>query len=206
MSTRNHDLAKVHKAAFRQRRKNGLQPIDKPWGWLSITEVKQIALKAYYVATHGLLEDVRGNRFNAQDMRQVFACNLADLMRDLLMAQAVSKGGCWPVTPDTPSYQNYPQIAANLCADLPPTWRPQYPLYALPGCLPGGIGGVAPDVGAQRRGGIKGSAHQNKSRAASLSTTREITPEIQKPVVACPKKQVFGDLVSEIQNEVLNIG
>ena len=129
MSTKNHDRAKAHKAAFRQRRKNGLQAISKPWGWLSITEVKEMALKAYYVASHGLADDVQDNRFDVQELRQVFAMNLADLMRDLVLAQAVTKGGCWPVSAATPHHQNYPQIAADMCADLPPDWRPQYPVY-----------------------------------------------------------------------------
>jgi hypothetical protein len=129
MSTKNHDLALKHKAAFRQRRKNGLQPIAKPWGWLSLAEVKEMALKAYYVASHGLVEDVQDGRLTDQELRQVFATDLADLMRDLVLAHAVTRGGCWPVDAGTPAHQDYPQIAADMCADLPPGWRPQYPLF-----------------------------------------------------------------------------
>lgn len=129
MSTKNHDRAKAHKAAFRQRRKNGLQAVPKPWGWLSIPEVKEMALKAYYVASHGLIEDVQAGRLTDQDLRQLFALNLADLMRDLVLAQAATRGGCWPVDAGTPRHQNYAQIAADLCAELPDTWRPQYPVY-----------------------------------------------------------------------------
>lgn len=101
MSTKNHDLAKAHKAAFRQRRKNGLQAVAKPWDWLSLAEVKEMALRAYYVASHGLVEDVQGDSFDVQELRQVFAMNLADLMRDLVLAQAVTRGGCWPVDAGT---------------------------------------------------------------------------------------------------------
>ena len=163
MSTKNRDLANAHKAAFRQRRRKGLQAVPKPWGWLTVTEVKEMALKAYYVASHGLAEDVQGDSFDVQELRQVFAMNLADLMRDLVLAQAVTRGGCWPVDAGTPHHQNYPQIAAELCAELPQNWRPQYPIYK-PVAQPKqvtesrtrGIGGVAPDVAAQRRNGIEG--------------------------------------------------
>jgi hypothetical protein len=51
MSTKNRDLANAHKAAFRQRRRKGLQAVPKPWGWLSITEVK------VHISAH------RGRRF-----------------------------------------------------------------------------------------------------------------------------------------------
>lgn len=147
MSTKNHDLALKHKAAFRQRRKNGLQAVAKPWGWLSLAEVQKMAQTAYYVASHGLVEDVQDGQLPDQELRQVFAMNLADLMRDLVLAKAVTRGGCWPVDAGTPRHQNYPQIAADLCAELPQNWRPQYPLYR-------GIGGVAPDVA--KRNGIEG--------------------------------------------------
>jgi hypothetical protein len=152
MSTKNRDLANAHKAAFRQRRRKGLQAMPKPWGWLSASEVKAIAVTAYNVASHGLLEDMQGGDLDEQELRQAFACNLAELVSDLVMAAAVTRGGCWPVTPETPPFRNYPQIAANLCADLPASWRPQYPIY-MPCSLPRGIGGVAPDVA--KRNGIK---------------------------------------------------
>ncbi|PKO59945.1 MAG: hypothetical protein CVU24_14210 [Betaproteobacteria bacterium HGW-Betaproteobacteria-18] len=141
MSTKNRDLANAHKAAFRQRRRKGLQAVPKPWGWLSITEVKEMALKAYYVASHGLIEDVQDNPFDVQELRQVFAMNLADLMRDLVLAQAVTRGGCWPVSAATPRHQNYPQIAADMCADMPADWRPQYPVYK-----PGAVGHAVTEV------------------------------------------------------------
>jgi len=38
MSTQNRDLAREHMSAFRQRRKNGLQPVSKPWEWLSLAD------------------------------------------------------------------------------------------------------------------------------------------------------------------------
>lgn len=129
MSTKNRQLGAQHKAAFRQRRKAGLQPVAKPWDWISAADVKELALKAYYVATHGMVEDVHAGQLSDQELRELFAGNLADLMRDLVMAQAVLKGGCWPVESDTPPYQDYPRIAAVMCADLPQTWRPQYPLF-----------------------------------------------------------------------------
>lgn len=129
MTTKNRDLATKHTALYRQRRKNGLQAVAKPWDWLSPADVKEIALKAYYVASHGLVEDLQDGRLTDQDLRQVFAMDLADLVRDLVLAQAVTRGGCWPVDAGTPRHQDYPQIAADLCADLPATWRPQYPVY-----------------------------------------------------------------------------
>ena len=129
MSTANHAQALKHKAAFRLRRKNGLEPLPKPWDWLDAAQVKEIALKAYYVATHGLLEDVQFGQLSEQELRQSFAESLTDVFRDLVIADAVTRGGCWPVDANTPPFRNYPQIAANMCADLPKDWKPQYPVY-----------------------------------------------------------------------------
>jgi hypothetical protein len=129
MSPKKPVLARQHKAAFLERRKAGLVAVVKPWGWISAAEVKALAVKAYNVASFDLVEDVQGGALSDQELRQAFACNLAELISDLVMAHAVTQGSCWPVTSETPLYQNYPQIAANLCATLPPTWRPQYPLF-----------------------------------------------------------------------------
>lgn len=155
MNTNSRTPSAPRQAAYRRRRQNGLQALSKPWDWINADAVKALALKAYHVATHGLVKDVQAGHFSDTELRQVFAANLADLMRDLVMAKAVSKGGCWPVGPETPPYQNYPQIAVDMCADLPASWRPQYPLYA-PAPLPaGGIGGDAPDVGPTGRNGME---------------------------------------------------
>jgi hypothetical protein len=154
MNTNNRTPSAPRQAVYRRRRQNGLQALPKPWDWINADTVKALALKAYHVATHGLVEDIQAGHLNDTELRQVFAANLADLMRDLVMAQAVSKGGCWPVGPETPPYQNYPQIAVDLCADLPASWRPQYPLYR-PCPLPRGIGGVDPDEA--KRDGIESS-------------------------------------------------
>jgi len=126
MSTKNHDLAKAHKAAFRQRRKNGLQAVPKPWGWLSLTEVQKIAQTAYSAATHGLSDPSDW----PSNVQALFVQELASAFEVLVAGRA----------------QHY---ARCLREDLPPNWRPQYPLYR-------GIGGVAPDVAAQRRNGIEG--------------------------------------------------
>lgn len=136
MSTKNHDLALKHKAAFRQRRKNGLQAVAKPWGWLSLAEVQKMAQLAYSAATHGLSDpdDWPSN------VQALFVQELASAFEVLVAGRAQHLGiACAPA-----GAQHYAQC---LREDLPSTWRPQYPLYR-------GIGGVAPDEA--KRNGIEG--------------------------------------------------
>jgi hypothetical protein len=47
MATRNRPLANQHQASYRQRRKLALQPIAKPWDFMTAAEVKEMAMKAY---------------------------------------------------------------------------------------------------------------------------------------------------------------
>ena len=136
MSTKNRILATKHTALYRQRRKNGLQVVAKPWGWLSLTEVQKIAQTAYSAATHGL-SDPNDWPSNVQAL---FVQELASAFEVLVAGRAQQLGiACAPA-----GAQHYAQC---LREDLPSTWRPQYPLYR-------GIGGVAPDVA--KRNGIEG--------------------------------------------------
>ena len=119
----------VRQAAYVQRRKNGLQPVAKPWEWLTLSEVQKLALDAYKVASYALLQDAQESDFTVQCLREQFAQDLAETFKNALDAYAVTEGMCWPVDTDTPLHENYPLVWANLCGDVPEDWRPQYPVY-----------------------------------------------------------------------------
>lgn len=115
---------------YRERRKQGLQPLPKPWDFLCSGEVKDIAWQAYRVASWYLKEDVQeGSRLSHKQLREAFAVSLAEMFKDAIMSHAVLEGGCWPVTPDTPLYDNSPQVWENLSSEVPANWAPQYALY-----------------------------------------------------------------------------
>lgn len=116
---------------YRQRVKNGLQPIKKPWDYLTSHEVKKMAWQAYRVAAWYLRDDlfeVEG-RFTHEQLREAFAESLAEMFKDALSAHAVTEGGCWPVDADTPHYRNYPKVWGMLAGDVPQSWRPERNVY-----------------------------------------------------------------------------
>lgn len=178
MSTQNRDLAREHMSAFRQRRKNGLQPVIKPWGWLSLAEVQNLAIEAYRVASFELLADLQESRLTVQEKRETFVENLVDMFRDLVRADAVTRAGCWPVNARTADYRNYPKIAAALCASVPADWRPQYPVFqkivttSMTGTktAPAFEGVKDPLMQAFFGQGIASSEQQKKAPASAINT------------------------------------
>lgn len=120
-------------SAYRQRKKTGVKPLPSPWAWMTIAEAKEIALQAFRVASWHMREDVAEGRLSDQDLREAFADSLAEMFKHAISAHAVSNGGCWPVDDQTPSYADHLQIWRNLSAEVPDTWRPQYPLYEQQG-------------------------------------------------------------------------
>jgi hypothetical protein len=129
MGRSNGPLRRQHQAVYRLRRKLALSPVRKPWDYLTCAEVKAMAWQAYRVASRGLIEDAEGGRFAHSRLREMFAEALAGSFRDALFSHAVTEGGCWPVTPDTPSYRDYPAIWAAFASGVPATWNPQYRVY-----------------------------------------------------------------------------
>lgn len=107
-----------HQAVYRERRKLGLQPLVKPWDWLSVPEVQELAKEAYLIASHELCDQEEwpsepAGSF-AEELAQAFA---------LLVAAAAQKRAirCAPA--------NAEHYAQRMRESLPAAWRPQYPLY-----------------------------------------------------------------------------
>lgn len=124
------ELHREHQATYRERRKQGLQPLQKPWGFLCSGEVKDMAWQAYRVASWYMREDVQqGSNLTPEELREAFASSLAEMFSDAVMAHAVSEGGCWPVDGQTPPHRNYPRVWELLKNEVPASWRPEYPLY-----------------------------------------------------------------------------
>jgi hypothetical protein len=128
MSTRKPALARLHKAAFRQRRKSGMVALNKPWNWISAAEVQKLAQLAYRAATHDLADPHDW----PQHVQAYFVQELASAFEVLIAGRAQSLGiVCAPA-----GAQHY---AACLRAGLPDAWRPQYPLYKPAALPPTGI-------------------------------------------------------------------
>lgn len=118
-----------HQALYRQRRKHGLQPVKKPWDYLTCGEVKDMAWQAYMVASWYLREAVFEGRLSHKELRELFASSLGEMFTDALSAHAVLEGDCWPVDADTEPYRDYPTIWAAHSEAVPKSWRPEYPVY-----------------------------------------------------------------------------
>lgn len=119
-------------AVYRKRRKLGLQPLKKPWDYMTCAEVKNMAWQAYRVASFEVARAVvteDGRDVTHQRLREEFAALLAEMFNDAVMAHAVMEGGCWPVADDTPPYRNYPRVWELMSTEVPPEWRPEYPFY-----------------------------------------------------------------------------
>lgn len=129
MGTKNRAMANSHQATYRKRRLGVLQPLPKPWDFMTSSDVKEIALKAYRVAAWHLKPDLGDPRFTHLELRAMFAQSLSEMFNAAVSAHAVADGFVWPVDADTPDYRNYPRIWDSLCSDIPDSWNPQYPVY-----------------------------------------------------------------------------
>lgn len=111
-------LRASHQNAYRERLKSGLQPISKPWDWLTISDVQKLAVEAYRATTFAL-SDPDDQTINP---RGYFAEQLIQALETLVADAAQIEGiSCAPA--------NAMHYAACLRADLPAQWRPQYPVY-----------------------------------------------------------------------------
>lgn len=129
MARSNGKLRAAHQAVYRQRRKLDLQPLRKPWDFMTSAEVKAMAWKAYRVAAWCLKPDLDDPQFTHMERRAMFAESLAEMFKDAVSAHAVTDGLIWPVDASTPPYRNYPRVWEMLCDDMPADWNPQYPVY-----------------------------------------------------------------------------
>ena len=120
---------KEHQRTWRLRRKLDLSPVPKAWDYLTSTEVKDMAWRAYRVASWHMRDDLGRFDRTHQELREAFAESLAEMFRDALSAHAVIEGLCWPITSKTPPYRNYPRVWEMLYEDVPDSWHPQYRLF-----------------------------------------------------------------------------
>jgi hypothetical protein len=119
-----------NQALYRKRRENGLQPLKKPWDYLTCAEAKSMVWKAYRVASWHMREGVFEGRLSHKELREMFASSLAEMFSDALSAHAVQEGDCWPVDVHTEPFRDYPTIWAAHCEEVPDSWRPEYPFYS----------------------------------------------------------------------------
>lgn len=129
MARSNGKLRAAHQAVYRQRRKLDLQPLRKPWDFMTSAEVKAMAWKAYRIAAWDLKPDLDNPRLTHMERRAAFAESLVEMFKDAVSAHAVTDGLIWPVDASTPPYRNYPRVWEMLCEDMPADWNPQYPVY-----------------------------------------------------------------------------
>lgn len=107
-----------HQADYRQRRKNGLQPMTKPWDWLTLADVQKLAVEAYRSVTYAASDPEDQATYPHED----FVSQLGEAFRVLIAGQAQSLGiSCAPA--------NAMHYAACLREDVPANWQPQYPVY-----------------------------------------------------------------------------
>lgn len=105
-------------AVYRQRRQAGLQPMVKPWDWLSLAEVQKLAVEAYRSATFALSDP----EDQTSSPHEYFVGELARAFEVLVAGKAQGLGlTCAPA--------NAKHYAQCLREDVPANWRPQYPVY-----------------------------------------------------------------------------
>ena len=122
-------LAAKHTRDWRARRKAGQTPMLKPWDYLTLDEVKDMAAQAYKIAAWSLSQDASEGRLPHHQLREAFAESLAEIFKAAVDSHAVLEGGCWCVDSDTPGHRNYPAIWRDFCGEVPPNWRTGYPIY-----------------------------------------------------------------------------
>lgn len=109
------------------RKKTGLTPLPSPWAWLGVQRLQQLTQQAYRTATwssrHQGLDTAH---LSVQQMRELFVETLVQDFADLVLAESVCLGNCWPQGLDA---QAAPARVALLLADVAPSWRPEYPQY-----------------------------------------------------------------------------
>lgn len=121
MTTSNPQLHREHQARLRERRRAGAQRVQAPWHWLTIADVRRFAAEAYRVAAY----DTRHIEDGEPCTPEHFASQLQEAFSTFVAALAQQKG-----VPCAPA--NAEHYAACMRRDVPESWQPQYPLFALP--------------------------------------------------------------------------
>lgn len=119
MASINSSSHAVRQAAYRERIKAGIRPVQSPWHWLSAPDVQRLAAEAYRIAA-----------FCCREVSEpactpdLFVSEL-QLTFEVLVADAARAAGVDAAPADAATY------AAQLRADLPSGWSPQYPVYGV---------------------------------------------------------------------------
>jgi hypothetical protein len=111
-------LHAAHQAVYRERRKAGFVAAPKPWDWLTVADVKKIALQAYRSATYALSDptDQTDNprAYFVEELTQAFTVLFSGAAQDAGIAGGLAHA------------QHYAQC---LLEGTPAHWNPQYPVY-----------------------------------------------------------------------------
>lgn len=120
-----------HQTAYRDRRKLGLVPVEKPWQWLSRFELIELVWSAYKVSTWYSRDDAIEpmEHQTARELREAWVDELAKCFKDALYAYAAERGQCWFEDDGVAQCARYVEVWKSLQGEVDPGWRPQYPLY-----------------------------------------------------------------------------
>lgn len=109
-----HHLA--HQRAYAERKAKGVKALPKPWDCMTKGRVQELALEAFQVATWQ-------TRHEGSTPHEFIEC-LQSAFEVIAAAEAELHGiACAPAGASL--------FRQRALADVSPTWRPQYPLYAV---------------------------------------------------------------------------
>ncbi|MGQ3115190.1 MAG: hypothetical protein ACT6UH_16205 [Hydrogenophaga sp.] len=101
-------------AVLRQRRRDGLVPIQAPWQWLTNAEAARIAQKAYRRAAWASREPGTSQA----EFARAWLAGMAELA-----AQVAQRAGV----------QEFPSLGSTALVDPPSSWQPQYQQFGKVG-------------------------------------------------------------------------
>jgi hypothetical protein len=128
----------IYMRALRQRRQAGLQRLPSPWAWLGQQGAQALVQQAYRTASWTMRPDQDSAQLSDTQQLEAFALCLANDFKVLLM-DAARQAGCTPAW-----WGEFDEDAADLVAQVPAAWRPEYPQFAQRTAEHGGMGAVAP--------------------------------------------------------------
>lgn len=113
---------RARQATYRDRRKAGLVPVVLPWHWLTLADVQRLAVEAYRIASHDMLEGLKDVSYPTTHDAEDFGRGLQEVF-ETLVADAANAAGIGA------SPSNSPFSAKCMREDLPADWKPQYPIF-----------------------------------------------------------------------------
>lgn len=113
---------RARQATYRDRRKAGLVPVALPWHWLTQADVQRLAVEAYRIASHAMIEGLKDVSYPTTHAAEDFGLDLQQVF-ETLVADAANAAGIGL------SPSNAPLFAKSMREDLPADWKPQYPIF-----------------------------------------------------------------------------